>query len=295
MSWESDFRHLRLRYLDHQLRDFDLQEPDPEDLGPLTEEEIRQDLLNQAPSRFLGFFSRRGLVRYFLRLGLVAKMRHRGYQPLLKISVTEPPQQLLRIYDGVESPAALLIEVAVHLEQSAPKAALGLPPGNYRFLVIDWMLLQQPGAAFSATRPRMPGQQHPGLRLGEEIGELVVLVAERLRQDGVLAFPNHFHNGVLYARRMRFADFNRQAELEAICRDLSSLSLAEQSWAVEYGCVEDDDAQPYRWLGAEMIIPLSEKLKKHFAGEYRKRVEKRKQELHYRVNWEKYERCYQPL
>lgn len=295
MSWEAEFRHLRMRYLDRQLRDFDLQEPDPEELQPLTEEEIRQDLLNRGTGRFLGFFSRRGLVRFGLRMGLVGKMRKRGFKPVLKLSATEPPQQLLRIYDGEETPEHLLVELAVHLEQSTPKPSLELPPGVYQFLVIDWMLLQDPTGAFTQARPKMPGQNYPGLRLGEDIGELIALVAERLHQDGVLAFPNHFHNGVLYARQMRFADARRQAEMEAIHRDLGTLSLAEQSWAVEYGCVEDETGKPYHWLGAEMIIPMSEALKKHFEGEYQRRVETMKRELHYRVNWEKFERCYQPL
>lgn len=295
-GWEDELRRLRMQYLNRQLRDFELQAPDPEDLTPLTEAEVRADLQGQAPKRFLGYFSRSGLVRLGLKFGVVDVLRKKGFKPVMQLPPAEAPQHLLRIYDRETTPEHLLVEIAAHLEQSQAKRELALPQREYRFLVIDWMLLQNPRETFSAHRPRLPGQTYPGLRIGEHIGDVLFLCAERLGQDGMLTFPNHYHNGVLYARRMQFANPQRQAELEALGRDLSSLSLAERSWAVELGCVLDDAGKPYVWRGSEMIYPLTPVLVKHFKSpEYRARVDAAAARLHYRLDMEKFTRDYEPL
>lgn len=295
-SWEDELRRLRTQYLSRQLRDFELQAPDPEDLLPLTEAEVRADLQGQAPKRFLGYFSRSGLVRLGLKFGIVDLLRKKGFKPVLQLPPSDPPQHLLRIYDAECNPEHLLVEIAAHLEQSQAKRELALPQQEYRFLVIDWMLLQNPRESFSVHRPRLPGQSHPGLRIGEHVGEVLFVCTERLGLDGMLTFPNHYHNGVLYGRRMQFANPQRQAELQALGRDLSSLSLAERSWAVELGCVTDDGGSPYVWRGSEMIYPLSPALVKHFkSAAYLDRVAQAAAGLHYRLDMDKFQREYEPL
>jgi hypothetical protein len=295
MNFGSELRALRLRYLNRQLRDFELQEPDPEELLPLTEAEVRADLTGSATGRFLGYFSRRGLVRMGLTFGIIRALRERGFNPVMKLG-TADQQHTLRIYDGVEDPDHLVVDIAAHLEHSSPKAALGLPPGQYGFLVIDWMLLQDPRASFTASRPRLPGQHFPGLRLGEDIGNVIMLVGERLRQDGVLTFPNHYHNGVLYSRKMLFANPRYQAELVALGRDLSSLSLAERSWAVELGCVEYADGAVYGWRGTEMIFPITKALQEHFASAaYHDAVEREAARMRFKLDMDKLIRAYEPL
>lgn len=297
MSLSSDLRALRFRYLNMQLRDFELQAPDPEELGPLTESEVIGDLTGKHAQRFLSYFSRRGLVRLGLKFGIIQSLRERGFVPHMKLVTTDPQQHLLRLYDGFEEkPEHLILEVAAHLETSMPKPALHLPAGRYSFLVVDWLLLQNPRDSFSATRPRLPGQQFPGLRIGQDIGEVITLIGERLKQDGVLTFPNHYHNGLLYSRKMMFANPKYQAELMALGRDLSSLNFAERSWAIELGCIEDAAGKPYTWQGTEMIFPISASLREHFNGPgYRAAVEHALEKLHYRLDMDKFVRLYEPL
>jgi hypothetical protein len=296
MSWaEDNWLHFRFRYLNRQLRDFELRAPDPEDLLPLTEEDVRDDLSSHSNPYFLEFFSRRGLVKLGLQFNLVDRLREMGFEPHMRIVPTEPPHHMLRVYDKIEAPENLLIELALHRETTLAKAHLNLPDGTYQFLFVDWMLLQNPREGFTPDRPRLPGQQYPGLRLGLHVAEILMLVAERLKQDGLLTFPNHYHNGVLYGRKMSFVNPIYQGHLHALQRDLHELSLAEQSWAVELGCVEDEQGAVYKWTGAEMMLVQNPKLQDYQKSKhYQALVRDTMKEHRFHLDRERFQRLYQP-
>lgn len=294
MSWEENWLHLRYRYLNHQLRDFELQVPDPEELLPPTEQDILADLTSRTTTHFLEFFSRRGLVKLGLQFGLVDELRKKGFRPRMRIVTSEPPHHMLRIYDKSEKPENLLLELAAHRETTVA-AKNDMPAGTYHFLFVDWLLLQNPRLKFTASRPRLPGQEYPSLGLGLPIGEVLMLVTERLKLDGMLTFPNHFHNGVLYSRKMHFVNPVYQAQMRAVQRDLSTFSLAEQSWAVELGCVQHVDGSVYQWTGAEMMLPVHPKLAAYpHSSHYEKQLAENMERLKFKLDWERFERVYPP-
>ncbi len=264
---------LRYRLLDALLDESELQAPDPEDLAPLTEADLIADLDGRhSVTRFLNFYSRRGLETAAERLGLFPLLRRRGFKPRLQLQLTDPMRQLLRIYDGEVKPEKLLVEFAPHVEERTIRRDV-LGDRRFRCLVVEWLLLQDPRQRFTAARPRLPGQEHPGLRAGGEAGEMILLIAARLRCDAVVTAPRHYHNGLLYQRRMRFIDPARQAEFIALERAVGHLPLAEASWAVALGCVAYRDGRPYTWPAADMIFPFADVLDEYVDGQrYRREV-----------------------
>ncbi len=298
MKWTREWLSLRYRFLASQLSNLDLQAPDPEDLTPLEEEDLLKDLRgDMTSSRYLGFFTRRGLINLVDHLGLIDRLRKRGFTPHLDLRTGDADRQLLRVYDGAEHvPSRLLVEAAARIDMIQVHTEPDKEPGRYRMLVIDWLLLQNPKAEFSGYRPRLPGQNYPGLRLGAEIGEIFILIAMRLHCDGVLATPQYYHNGVLYSRKLRCLEPERQGELWALERDLSSLSLAEQSWAIDMGCVEDTAGEIYRWPAPPMLFPFNEELADYISGKpYRERMTRARDTRFFQLDMDRFERSYEPL
>jgi hypothetical protein len=257
---------LRYRVLDSLLSTSDLQAPDPEELEPLRQDEIYAELNREGGGgRFLGFYSRKGLVTAAEYLGFFDTLRKRGFDPLLMVDTKDANRHALRIYDGSPEPERLLIESAVRVDDLILNIP-GLGDRRWRCLVMDWLLLQCPEGSFAPGRPRFPGQSYPGLGVGYEVGEMIMLIAARLECEALVSTPRHYHNGVLYGRRLRFTEPLRQAEMLALERDLSHLTLAERSWAVELGCVWDAAGQEFRWPAAQMIFPFAEPIDRYIEG-----------------------------
>jgi hypothetical protein len=291
VKWSREWLALRYRFLESRLRDADLQAPDAKDTGSITSQDLLGELAGEKlPHYFLNFFSRRGLENLFDKLGLSDAFRKRGFEPYVALRLDDPGRHLLQIHDGAPEPSRLLVEVAGRQDVFLLDDLEGLPPDRYRMLVLDWVLLQNPAAGFTARRRPLPGQEHPGLGIGNEIGEMLALMAMRLQCDGILAAPNHYHNACLYSRKMWFLKACRQGEFLALERDLGHLGLAERSWAVELGCVETNGAV-FKWPGARMVLPLEERLHRYVQSPpYEKTCAESREALRFNLNqdcWEK--------
>ncbi|MEW6735805.1 MAG: hypothetical protein AB1489_31220, partial [Acidobacteriota bacterium] len=171
---------------------------------------------------------------------------------------------LLRLHDGEDG--LMLGEfvgrfVWLRIHQNYGEVAAG---EVVKLLAIEWLLLQNPHAHFDAQRPRLPGQQYPGLGMAREVLILLKIMAEQLEREGLLVFPEYYHNAFLYDLAFRFLSPTREGELHALERDLNPLTLAEASWAVENNLVIDEHSgEPYYWHAEEMILPLSKRLESY--------------------------------
>jgi hypothetical protein len=159
-------------------------------------------------------------------------------------------------------------------------------------LKIEWLMLQNPRAKFSPERPRLPGQHHPGLGLGMQTVQFLVHLAEAHHLAGVLNFPEFFHNAYLYLEYFHYCDPHLKGIVLALRRDLVELSLAELSWAIYLGCVIDaNTGQTYEWQAGALVLPLEEKLKKHFgSAEYEQNVYHALAQARFVLNREKFEK-----
>src|SRR5690606_28062380 len=143
------------------------------------------------------------------RYGLLERLRQLGYEPRVEIDIHPESGDTVRIW-GDATTNLLLIEVRVDRDR------LTVP--GMELLRIEWMLLQNPRASWSAGRAPLPGQRHPGLRMFDDVAILMLLICERLRLDGIVVVPSHYHVAARWHGRMRFWDPRDEGRFRALGR-----------------------------------------------------------------------------
>ncbi len=234
------------------------EDPDEDDDNwGITADDILPGLGPQpGPRRFLGFYAPSGLELALERYGLLDRLRAKGYpRPTPVFDTSDRETHTMRIYGDADR-EQLLIEVRVRRDRQTI-------PG-FEFLFVEWLLLQHPAGRFTRARPRLPGQEHPGLGLFFEVVGLLILICERLKLDGLAVVPSQYHLAVHWRRRMRYVDPRAAAHFDALQTALSGLDLGEASRALAEGRVWDERAgEPATYCPAPMILPHTPRLRRH--------------------------------
>lgn len=247
-----------------------------------------QDLLDKdAGRRFLDFYGDRGLRLALERYGFIDALSERGWTDITLETTAHDEQHTLlmegRPKDGGEPSRLLELVVRrdrLHIEPPAPQRW-------WDVLTIDWLSLRNPRAQFTKDRMRLPGQDVPGLGVGELVLELLKRVVDRLDLDGLVTVAEYFHAAVLYARELPFADPAYQGQLDALCAllfDREKLTFAQAAWAVHWGHVLDVTDSVVRWKGEAMIEPSEEELASYLSSDgYRESAKRAAAGLRYRL------------
>jgi hypothetical protein len=217
--------------------------------GELTEEDMAE-ALGIRPRRqklFLGFYTAAGLEYALQRFGILDQLRRLGYDHFRVEFGGQDPGERLRVHGESDGQERVLIELVLERRRVA----------GHPVLYVHWLSLMHPRAQFSLLRPRLPGQEVPGLGLARETGEMLALMALRLGLTGVVYRPAHYHTAFAGRHHFSFVDAARQGRFEALIRDLAPLPLLESTRAVEEGRVQLD-GQPYAWEPDEMVLWLRE-------------------------------------
>lgn len=192
--------------------------------------------------RILGFYSNEGIQIGLERLGYLDLIRRLGYRELRVETEAGELDDRLRILGRAEGREHLLVEGAL------ARRHIGDTPS----LFVNWITLRHPLAVFTEHRPRLPGQEVPGLGLLEETSQLLVRVAKRLELDALAFRPSRYHIAYLARRHFRFVDPLLEARFRALQRDLGDVPLSEMIAAFEEGRVLLDD-QPFEWEPGDMV------------------------------------------
>jgi len=265
----------RFHRIARQLTRFELQK-----LGSIEEETVSIDDVmadlekHSGTSLFMGFYTHSGLMEVFEKYGITKILKDKGFHNLhLRIDTDNPYHHVLQLYWGAQpDPSKLLIEIVLHEAVVTPK--IEMLSGLFNMVFIEWMCLQNPLDDFRKDKPRLPDQEKPGLGISMELVELLVLMAERLRKDGLINVPRCYHVAeVAQSIGFLFLDPETEGIMRALKRDLRGHSLAEVTWAVELGLVRRaDSSEVFEWPGQEQVLAISEGTKRYFASrEYRQR------------------------
>ena len=210
----------------------------------------------QEGARLLGYYTPTGVEFALERYNILGRLRQIGYQPRVEIDADRESGDTVRIW-GDASQDWLLVEVRLTRDR---RTVAGV-----ELLRIEWMLLQDPRASWTAGRTPLPGQRHPGLRMFDDVAILMLLICERLQLDGIVVVPSHYHVASRWHGRMRFLDPRVEGRFRALERLLEPLPLAEASAAVEWGRVVDlDTHERGGYRPAPLILASSEGLKRRF-------------------------------
>jgi hypothetical protein len=254
-----------------------------------------QDLLGwrEPDPRFLDFYGDEGLRLALERYGITREAEKRGYAQLdLETHCDDERHTLLVFGSDADGLRHRIAEAVVRRDRLLPHPDEAQDPAlatAYDVLTVDWLVLRNPLARFTSERPRLPGQDAPGLGLGEQVFELLCRAVERLSLDALVSTAQHFHNAVLYVTRMPFLDPRWAGQLHALVHRLmlrEGLSLAQASWAVEWGLVHAEGSpEPFRWRGELQLWPRAPTLERFVKAEaYFRRVATATADWHFRLD-----------
>lgn len=248
--------------------------------------ELRPDELGLAstgaPPLFLGRLTTDALRAELEAAGIPAFLAGRGFPSVRVEADLADGEHRLRVTAADD--AALLVDLRLAERATAlPPALRSVGPDTLHVLAVLWVVLQNPRARFTADRPRLPGQDHPGLGVGRRLYALLRAWAGRWGKDALWNVPEHFHNALFYAQQFRFLDPAEQGRFEALRRDLAGPRVADASFAVEEGRVLSA-AGPFVWDPGPMVSPVSEVLERALASDaYRSSAAEVREAAHFEV------------
>ncbi|MCG8454857.1 MAG: hypothetical protein MI919_01140, partial [Holophagales bacterium] len=207
----------------------------------------------QQETRFLGFYTRHGLELALERFGFLDRLRDLGYpHPTLELMLEGAAGDTARIF-GEPEKETLLVELRLGRDRHSVQ--------GFELLSVEWLLMQNPRAEPAMSRPLLPGQSYPGLRLLTDVIALLIVVCDRLHLDGLVFVPSRFHIAAYGRSHLSFVDAEIQARFRAMLGFFADRPFAEAAAAVDQGRLEDaDTGEPIRWQPAPMVLAVSERL-----------------------------------
>jgi len=246
-----------------------------EDLGEaplISEADLISDLGRLSrPQLLLDLYSLNGIEFAFERYGILAKIRDHGFSHFhFEMDTADPDKQLLRLYARKkltgEKPLLLLEVVVRKVNRQLPLDPSSAP---VTLLDVNWLLIQDPLAEFVMGRRPLPGQEHPGLGIAEDIQEMLVQLCRRANLDGVSGVPSHFHNASVASRWFHYLDPKVEGCLLALRQTLIPYLLPDASQLVETGRLRLKNETAVPWEPNIHVLPVSPRLKAYFEkGDY---------------------------
>jgi acetoin utilization deacetylase AcuC-like enzyme len=205
--------------------------------------EVELGLRPAGEARVLGTYTREGIHYALDQYGILEQLERLGYRRFRVDTDRSGVGERIRLFgaDG-RGREHLLGETVV--DRRAVDGA--------QVLFVHWLTLRHPIGTFGEARPRLPGQEVPGLGLSPEVVELLERMARRVGVDGVAWRPSFFHTAPPPGSGVRFVDDARQGRFEALFRDLGHLPPAVLSQALQQGRVLLD-GRVYAWEPEMMV------------------------------------------
>jgi len=195
----------------------------------------------------LGFYTAAGLEHALFRYGILDQIERLGFRQFRVEFDASGLGERVRLHGQADGVDHVLLELVVERRRVF----------RVEVLYVHWLSLRNPRAQFSPQRPRLPGQEVPGLGLAREAGTMLALMATRLGLGGVVFRPAHYHTAYAARYAFTFVDPERQGRFEALLRDLRGVPLLEATQLVSEGKVRMN-GEPYAWEADEMVYWLRE-------------------------------------
>jgi len=227
----------------------------------LSADEVMDQLDGEkSSSLFLGHYTEKQVADAMEATDILPRLRKKGFTDLIfRIGAKDRFEHQLLIYYDREDREHLLGQILIKEGVFRPKTRFvsEIPLERLEMLFIGWILMQDPLGIFTPERQRLPGQTYPGLGVGHQVVDLILRACKRLEKDGVLNFPEFYHNAFFYSELFFFYNPGKQGEIMALWRDLGHLGIVRLSFAVYFECVRDlARDHGYEWLPEEQVLPV---------------------------------------
>lgn len=205
--------------------------------------------------RFLGHYTRAGMEYALSRYGLFANLARMGFDGLrLELRTDEEPHQLW-VFADVDGKEERLIDLSLSIRAVH----------DFKTLFVEWLSMRDPRVPFSPGRPRLPGQEAPGLGLAADVTQLLVRMAERLDLAGICLVPAHYHIAWMLRDRYVMVEPEARGRFLAIQRHLESLPLADATRLLAERGLDTESGERVFWNPAPMVLPLHASLRERLA------------------------------
>jgi hypothetical protein len=258
---------------------------------PLIEKgEIFQDISGvKGTSLFLGKYTMREAGAVLRKRNFYKEAKKRDLWPIdFKLDSSQyPPLQRLVIYYKEKNPDNVIVDLKIKEGTFKTKKDFPLEITGSKFLVLEWLTLQNPRLTFKEQKTPLPGQAHPGLSLGKKVIDLFSYVARLNKNQGIIAYPAYFHNALLFSRYFDFVSPAKKAEVEEIRRTFKKITFKELAWIVHLECLRDGKGKIYKWESEGMLLPFDKKLESYFnSKKYKDEVKKAREKADFSIDWE---------
>lgn len=209
-----------------------------------------------------------GLEALFEKAGVLAALRKKGFEDVA-VDVASSAVEHVLLSGRKEGSRHVLLDACLRRIRTLPaglEAGDGVPIAPLDLLVVHWVREEDPTASFSAERPALPLQEHPGLGILRRAFRVALAVGSDLGADAIANLPKFYHDALIFqrSRLFLFVDPAEQGRFEALSRDLDLLPLVRASIAVAGWCVHDHADRVLRWDPGYLVFPLSARLTEHF-------------------------------
>lgn len=208
--------------------------------------EVELGVRPASDGRVLGYYTREGVEYALEAYGILEQLSRLGYDRFRIDIDAVALGDRVRVYGHDQANGEhLLGELVAQLKRLDDRPVI----------FVQWLTLRHPLGRFGDARPRLPGQEVPGLGLGMETLELLERAARRIEADGIAFRPSFYHTAWPSSRHVRFVDDARQGRFEALTRDLGDVPRPELSTALAEGRVLMND-ETYTWEPDYMVYWL---------------------------------------
>ena len=257
----------------------------------IEEKDVYSDLIgDKGSSLFLGKYSLAEIFVVFKKRNFIKDAHERKLWPLeYHMDNSEFPLQRFQIFYREKKEENIIVDLKIREGAFRPKQdrAIDLRISQFKFLILEWLTLQNPLMEFGGDLTPLPGQKHPGLNLGKKVLDLFVYLARLSRLDGLLAFPAYFHNALLFSRHFRFLNPEKRGEVLSIRKTYRHISFKQLAWIVHLECLKDAAGNIYKWEAEEQICPLNKVLKNYFDSRaYKRKVKRSQDKYNFVIDWE---------
>lgn len=214
--------------------------------GWLTERDLLGALGMVSPEeRFVGYYTLQGVEYALCRYGYLDTLRRMGFEGVRVWMQARRWPHMVRILARIDGEDQVLVEVALSRRRV----------DRWETLFVEWLTLRDPRTPFTDDRPRMPGQDAPGLGILDDTGHILLRMTERLGLDGVSFVPSYYHIAWFSRRRWTVVDPVQRGRFLALQHHLRDIPLREATTLLDGAGIPTEHGDPIRWEPPLMAYP----------------------------------------